>query len=450
MQGLHNVENVLPENLRGIVAHILSPLKKTFNWSFCDRYTVRNIVDQASKINLIIDYDADGLTAGAILSLYLDRCAKPYTVRLFNRSDGFTVREDYLDRDSLNVVLDRGSPEYSSGLYDNYDVLIIDHHQSEDYKPRGKAVIVNPHCVDHEITPCTSLIVQHLFGNHYTTPLALIGTLGDYCSVDYDTTTTFLDNWSDSTPWGRLYSPSYIRYHVVPRINSCARIGKVEHAWEFLRNPSPETLKLLKKANEERKVQSRNAQPLATLESDRVSIAIYPRELQGHISYLASREAKRKPIGIACFEDNGIYRLSIRSSSCNLQPIFQTIVAKLGGHKYAGGGYIPRENLEEFLKEIESKIEEHKSQEEPTLEPEHTEDTRVIESLEIACLNPPTRFIGGKGWESVGRDSSQKTEKEVITKPRYLGNVLHWGKPQSGKRCSIECWRGKLSMDWLG
>jgi len=407
-------------------------------------------VDHASKINLIIDYDADGLTAGAILSLYLDRCAKPYSVRLFNRSDGFTVREDYLDRDSLNVVLDRGSPEYSSGMYDNYNTLIIDHHQSEDYQPRGKAVIINPHCIQHEITPCTSLIAQHLFGNHYTIPLALIGTLGDYCSIDYDTTTMFLDNWSDSTPWGRLHSPSYIRYHVVPRINSCARIGKVEHAWEFLRNPSPETLRLLKKANEERKLQSRSAQPLATLESERVSIAVYPREFQGHISYLASREAKRKPIGVACFEEGEVYRLSIRSSSCNLQPIFQTSVAKLGGHKYAGGGYIPKENLEDLLREIESKIEEHKPEDEPTLEPEHTEDTRVIECLEIACLNPPTRFIGGKGWESVGSVFSQQAETERAIKPRYLGNVLHWGKPQSGKRCSIECWRGKLSMDWLG
>ena len=405
-------------------------------------------MDQASKINLIIDYDADGLTAGAILSLYLDRYAKPYTVRLFNRSDGFVVREDYLDRDSLNVILDRGSPEYSSGLYDNYNVLIIDHHQSEDYQPRGKAAIINPHSREHEITPCTSLIVQHLFGNHYTTPLALIGTLGDYCSVDYDTTTTFLDNWSDDTPWGRLHSPSHIRYHVVPRINSCARIGKVEYAWEFLRNPSAETLRLIKKANEERKIQSRSAQPLRVLESDRVSIAIYPREFQGHISYLASREAKRKPVGIACFEEGGVYRLSIRSSSCNLQPIFLTGLGRLGGHKYAGGGYIPKENLEDFLKEIESKIEEHKLQEEPTLEPEHTEDTRVIECLEIACLNPPTRFIGGKGWESVGKDSFLPMETETVTKPRYLGNVLHWGKPQSGKRCSIECWRGKLSMDW--
>jgi single-stranded DNA-specific DHH superfamily exonuclease len=421
-------------------------LRKTFNWSFCDKLTVRNIVDSTHKINLIIDYDADGLTSGVILSLYLDRIVKPYNVRLFNRSDGFVIREDYLDRDSLNIILDRGSPEYSSGLYDNYNVLIIDHHQSDEYKPRGKAIIVNPHCVENEIAPCTSLIVQRLFGNCYTTPLALVGTLGDYCSIDYDTTTTFLDNWSDDTPWGRLYSPSYIRYHVVPRINSCARIGKVEYAWDFLRHPSPQTLRLLKKANEERKSQSRSAQPLQVLESDRVSVAIYPRELQGHISYLAAREAKRKPVGIACFEDGEVYRVSIRSQSCNLQPIFLTNLAKLGGHKYAGGGYIPRDNLEDFLREIESRIEESKPEDLPILQPEHTEDTRVIESLEIACLNPPTKFIGGMGWESVGKDFSQTVEAKI--KPKYLGNVLHWGRPQSGKRCSIESWRGKLSMEW--
>ena len=82
------------------------------------------LVEKSSFVRVFTHFDADGISAGAIIAKSLLRFGKPFHVRFLK---GLNQKVEY-DSDELVILADMGSgyPDVVSQI--DADVIIIDHH----------------------------------------------------------------------------------------------------------------------------------------------------------------------------------------------------------------------------------------------------------------------------------------------------------------------------------
>lgn len=117
---------------------------------------IRTAIENEEKIAVYGDYDADGVTATALLYLYLESVGADVTYYIPSRmNEGYGLHTDAIDTLSENnvkliITVDNGINSIDEAAYiksKNIDLVITDHHQPGNNLPDAVAV-VNPHRAD--------------------------------------------------------------------------------------------------------------------------------------------------------------------------------------------------------------------------------------------------------------------------------------------------------------
>lgn len=147
-----------PEQTDGMFVSDDQPLCDPMEFIDMDKAAARILkaVDEFERIAVFGDYDADGVTATALLYSYLENLDANVLYMLPERhGDGYGLHMGTVDRMAeqnvkLIVTVDNGISAYEEVEYANslgIDVVITDHHQPPEKIPNACAV-VNPHRAD--------------------------------------------------------------------------------------------------------------------------------------------------------------------------------------------------------------------------------------------------------------------------------------------------------------
>ena len=154
-------------SIKGIVVNeiesFLEPKIKNFlpnpsHFKDCDqgiKIIYKHILNN-NKICIFSDYDVDGATSAGMMSLYLKKLKVNYSVYIPDRQkDGYgpsieTFKKIMREDIKLIITLDCGTTSFDAIKFakdNNIDVVVIDHHKSQENLPIADAVI-NPNRFD--------------------------------------------------------------------------------------------------------------------------------------------------------------------------------------------------------------------------------------------------------------------------------------------------------------
>ncbi len=366
---------------------------------------IRTAMENNEKIAICGDYDADGVTASALLYLYLTQRNCDVTVHIPHRLDeGYGLHTAAIDGlyhqgVTLIITVDNGisaveEVEYASTL--GIDVVVTDHHQPGEILP-GAVAVVDPHLPNGENTfsdyagvgvafllacgiegcSCEELLDE--YGD-----LVAIGTVADVVPMRGENRILVhggleVLNRMDriglqelvsaaDLPRGDL-SVDHIGYGIAPRLNAAGRMGDSMRSFRLLITHDIHEARLLAgevcHENLRRKdVESGiwEASRLMHLESgihfyDRVIVVTGEGWHLGVLGIVASRLVNQfgKP-AIVLSIDGEVARGSARS--VDGFDLFQSLCAcsdcliQFGGHPLAAGLTIATEKIGSFVEQI--------------------------------------------------------------------------------------------------
>jgi single-stranded-DNA-specific exonuclease len=368
---------------------------------------IRRAVDDFEKIAVYGDYDADGVTATAILYSYLESCGADVSFYIPDRTkEGYglnmgAVKKLHERQVDLLITVDNGISslqEVDAAVKLGMDVVITDHHRPQPQLPQA-AAIVDPFRPD-DTSKCQCLcgaglvfkLVQALEGEDADQQLLLetyadllaIGTIGDVVPLTGENR-TFVREGLHQLPQtdrpglrallekaglgDRPLTAENVAFGIDPRINACGRIGSPERAVHLLLSEDPdeacslaadicddnEYRRQLETEIYESAVQQLHQQPERML--DRVLVVEGRSWHTGVIGIVASRltETFGKPCIVLSTDAN-----EARGSGRSIEgfSLFEAVNAcadlltKYGGHAMAAGMTMPVENTEEFRRRI--------------------------------------------------------------------------------------------------
>ncbi|UQZ87947.1 single-stranded-DNA-specific exonuclease RecJ [Deltaproteobacteria bacterium Smac51] len=366
------------------------------------------------KVAVCGDYDADGLTASALLTRGLRELGHQVVTRVPNRlTDGYGLKPEAAlalaeEGVRLIVTVDNGVSDYEAveaAAGAGLDVIITDHHHLPPSPPKALA-IVNPHRdpVWRESPPAGVGVAFMLLAGvkrHYQEAgilgpndgpalmdylsLVAIGTIADlvpligpnrimvrhglnFLASSRNPGLTALKKISRVS--GSKVSPRDVGFRLAPRLNAAGRLGSAEPALELLlaeaEAPANHLAAQLEKLNQERHHgQSRLCnEALDRLESEispdsRTVVMAGENWPRGLLGLAASRVAEntRKPTVLLSIED-GIAVGSGRSAGnfnlYNALNSLRHLFLTFGGHSQAAGLSLEREKLDDFKAAFEN------------------------------------------------------------------------------------------------
>lgn len=368
---------------------------------------VNSAVENGEKITVYGDYDADGVTATALLFTYLQLMGADVDYYIPSRVDeGYGLNNEAVDTlkergTKLIITVDNGisaveETQYIKSL--GMNIVITDHHQPGEVLPDADAV-VDPHRTDDNCS-CTDLagvgvafkLISALedgdsdsvfedFGD-----LAVIGTVADIVPLRGENrllVSRGLNVINNSLRPGivalrrksgfsdKELTASSVAFSLSPRINASGRVSSAENALKLLITEDAEEAErladILDGCNAQRKgiesdiVDSAAAkiQNDPSYFSDRVLVVSGEGWHAGVIGIVASRLVDKfgKPaIVIAEGEQDGIAKGSCRSvegfSLFDALTNVKDLLVKFGGHKLAAGFSVENSKIAEFRKAI--------------------------------------------------------------------------------------------------
>ena len=366
---------------------------------------IQKAVEKKESIMIFGDYDVDGTSSVALLSLYLESLGLCVTKYLPDRkNEGYGISINAIDnalkkKQKLIIALDCGIKAHKQVEYakkKGIEFIICDHHNPEKNIPKALAVL-NPkrkdcgypykelcgcgvgfklvqaiesrHSNDNQIINYLDLValaiaadVVPLTGENRV--LAFIGLqiinsnpkLGIHCLLKKNIK--------------KEYTISDLMYYVGPRINAAGRIKHASLALELLMCNEINSAEKLALEIEDLNTSRREIEKDITNQAiDQVensskklnSIVVFDSDWnKGVIGIVASRLVDKyyKPSVVFCESSEGFLTASARSiKGLNLYSVMTKCkehIDQFGGHKYAAGLTIKKENLEGFKKRFEN------------------------------------------------------------------------------------------------
>lgn len=360
---------------------------------------IRKAVADREKVVIYGDYDADGVCAAAILSLYLSSEGLDVFVHIPNRvSDGYGLNEDSLGKiidahmPDLIVTCDcgiSGIEEVRFALDLGVDVIVTDHHEVSGQVP--ECIVVNPKQEDCDY-PFNMLcgagvalkVVQALGGLDKMlefTDLACVATIADLVPLTDENRLIVqlgLKKINEKKNLGLTFlfdalglenvTSGDVAYKVAPRINAAGRMGDAYRAFELLTTTDVSRAKQIVDEidgdNLRRKemcdemyaeaVEDLNAEDLV---NNRAIILSHPSWEKGITGILAARLAGEynRPVFILV-RSGDTYKGTCRSiDGINVHELLvycRDSLVEFGGHAQAAGFSIVPDKIDEFRKSV--------------------------------------------------------------------------------------------------
>ncbi|HZW97308.1 MAG TPA: single-stranded-DNA-specific exonuclease RecJ [Bacillota bacterium] len=363
---------------------------------------IRQALAKQSKILIFGDYDADGLTATALLSRWFKEKGLQ-TINLIpdRLRDGYGLTEDQVNlvkshNPDLVITVDCGSSslvEVKSLEDSGIKVIVTDHHTADSDEHTASAFI-NPQR-EGEDFPLKGLagvgvayyLVRALDYPQdpkplYTT-LAAIGTVADVMPLRGVNRRLVVDAicYCDYAPVGikaltnicrknkEEFSASFIQFTLAPRLNAAGRLGQADVALSLLLTDDVSEASVLADRldslnNDRRELEKKQIRQAdeqveseSILDQDRILIAVDESFHPGILGILSARLADQYQMPAICLAvEEDIYRGSARTygdtdiyaaiASC------QDLLLTFGGHSGAAGLSLLKENLSAFSDRI--------------------------------------------------------------------------------------------------
>ncbi len=387
------------------------------------------------------DYDADGLTASAVLLLGLKELGLEVLSRIPNRlADGYGLKpEAVLDLArqgvTLIVTVDNGISDFeavAAAARAGLDVIITDHHQLPPELPPALAII-DPHRdpIWRDAPPAgvgvaflllTALKRRFLDEGLLAPgagpalledylPLVAIGTIADLAPLTGPNRVLVrhglsflasvrhpglaaLKKISISRQGSERVTPWDVGFRLAPRLNAAGRLGRAEPALELLlAEDEDEAARLAARLEDLNRERHQGQNSLCAEALERLELEISPDSRtvvlagegwpRGLLGLAASRvaEATRKPTVLFSLEDNGLAVGSGRSAgNFNLYRALdglRDLFISFGGHAQAAGMTLQRDLLDEFRAGLETAAQE---------EPDFQTEPELLIDLAAASL----------------------------------------------------------------
>jgi single-stranded-DNA-specific exonuclease len=371
-------------------------------------------IQKKEKICLYGDYDADGVTSVALMVNFLRHLGITAEVYIPGRREGYglnveAVKELSGKGVSLLMCLDCGSTnvaEIAEAKKRNIDTIVLDHHEVSEVYPVTQALInpkrIDSHFPTRDLAACGVtfffLLALRRSMSHQgflelqinlknELDLVTVGTVGDMVPLTNDNRIMVKFGmeimrkkpraWLKSFFSERIiyrgtideYSMSFI---IIPRINAAGRVSDARQALEFLtcqeERPARAMLRRLHETNRKRQAIEEDTvrEILHMLEkenlADKKSIVLFNRNWHiGVIGIVAQKlvEMSGKP-SIIFTEVGGHLKGSGRGGEgvdlYDTIASLSSLMLAYGGHKYACGISLSRENLLPFAEAFEESV----------------------------------------------------------------------------------------------
>ena len=395
--------------------HYFRPKKQHFHDAFLMKgmnvsvFRLKSAIEENQNILIYGDYDVDGTCSVALMVRFLKKInarVQYYQPQRDNEGYGISlksVRWSVKNKIDLVIALDCGTKDLLAAKElkkNNIDLIICDHHKPGEELPEA-FTILNPKQDDcqypfKELCGCgiglklvqayvEKFNLQFNFNSLYQ--LAAIATAADVVPLeDENRLISYLGlkeiNISPINPLKILFSSlrkegriniGDLIFKVAPRINAAGRLDSAILASDFLISDSKEAknwFKEIEKNNEHRKMldEKTTLQALELLNKQpkkRFTNFVYSNNWhKGVVGIVASRiiEKYYKPT-IVLTGDGDVLTGSARSvKDFDIYIILDSLkyyFIRFGGHKYAAGLSLKKENLEPFKKAFEYEVKKH-------------------------------------------------------------------------------------------
>ena len=380
---------------------------------------IKTAIEKKEKIMIFGDYDVDGTCSVALLSMFLQSAAGLSVIEYIpdRVSEGYGISFNAIDfakssEIKLIIALDCGIKAFKQVDYakeNNIEFIICDHHSPDDKIPNAIAIL-NPKRNDcsypyKDLCGCgvgfklIQAINTSLSLNKdliYYLDLVSLAIAADVVPLTGENRImSFLGlQIINSNPKPGLYSLlklkpkkeyiiSDLMFHVAPRINAAGRIKHANIALKLIMSTdqqhSDQLSNEIELLNSKRKSLEKEMTEQAINQAEQLknksSIVVYSSIWnKGVIGIVASRLVDKfyKPTAVFTDSSNGMLSASLRSiKEIDLKIALEScshILEQHGGHKYAAGLVVKKENLQLFKDAFESAVEN--SQKEKVFEQE--------------------------------------------------------------------------------
>lgn len=374
---------------------------------------IKDAVFNSEKITVVADYDADGITSAAIMTLLFQTFGAAPTIRLPKRfSEGYGLSEKIIDEISsgLLITVDNGITAIDAvkkAKEKGLDVIIIDHHLGPDDGVLPEAdIIIDPNAIENSATFSSycgaglsyKLACEMLGNNHpilkKMISFAAIGTVADVMPLIADNRNIVKEGIKSMVTKAGQTSGLYallnecclekyltaknIGFKIGPILNAPGRLfdDGANKALKVLTfdGTNFEAQKLAQQLialNEERKNLAKDGAALVEqnikdncLFGDCPMTIYQPGLPEGLVGIFAGKIAEK--YGVPCIivtdsEEEGILKGSARSvAGIHLKNLLDKnahLLERYGGHAEAAGLSLRVENLEEFRYAIQEGVE---------------------------------------------------------------------------------------------
>jgi len=445
-------------------------------------------IKNKSKICIFGDYDVDGATSSGMMSKFLKQLNIDHFVFIPDRQkDGYgpsvkTFENIINKKTDLIIALDCGTTSFDAIDYaksKNIDVVVIDHHKSQEILPKANAII-NPNRIDengeHYYLCAAGVLFVFLVGLNKTLrengyfnnlikepdlldflDLVMMGTVCDVVplinlnrafvyqglKVASSRKNLGLKTLVDYSKIKKKLSTYEVGYVLGPKINAGGRIGKSELGFNLLTTHNAETAYLISSELESLNLKRKDLEQKITEEA----IILAEKNSNDPIVFLNKNDWHEGLIGIVasrlkdhfnkpCFiisQNGDICKGSARSifgfdiglaiTKCKQLDL----IVKGGGHPMAGGFSLKYENLSKFKDELIKLF----------LKSKNNKDNNVIEIdsyLENSAINndliDKLNYLepyGSGNREPIFGFENFKVKKVIETKNNHVKVILNKG-----------------------
>ena len=376
--------------------------------------TISRHIKNKNKICIFGDYDVDGATSSGIMSKYLEQLNIDHFVFIPDRQkDGYgpsvkTFTNIINKNVNLIIALDCGTTSFEAIEYarsKNIDVVVIDHHKSQETFPAANAII-NPNRIDETgdyyylcaagvlfifLVGLNKILREDYYFNKAKVQepnlldlldLVMMGTVCDVVPL-MDLNRAFvyqglkvaskrhnlgLKTLVDYSKIKKKLSTYEVGYVLGPKINAGGRIGKSELGYNLLTTNNAETAYLISSELESLNLKRKDIEKKIVEEA----ISISEKNNDEPIVFLSKNDWHEGLIGIVASRlkdhfNKPSFIISQKGEDCkgSARSIFGfdvgmaitkckqlNIISKGGGHPMAGGFSLKSDKLEIFKGEL--------------------------------------------------------------------------------------------------